>query len=90
MLGSHFVSGADVGCCVGVADWESVDIQNCSVYRSSDLTCLDFFLWWHMKQLVYETVVETDEDLIARITVAAGTRNLRTDTTIWSDDVLRA
>ena len=37
--------------------------------------------------LVYETVVETVEDLVARITVAAGTtagmpRNLRTDSTI--------
>ncbi|KAJ4434862.1 hypothetical protein ANN_23433 [Periplaneta americana] len=39
--------------------------------RSPDLTCLDFFLWGHMKQLVYETVVETEEDLAARITVAA-------------------
>ena len=26
-----------------------------------------------MKQLVYETVVETEDELIARITVAAGT-----------------
>ena len=26
-----------------------------------------------MKQLLYETVVETEEDLVARITVAAGT-----------------
>ena len=26
-----------------------------------------------MKQMVYETVVETEEDLVARITVAAGT-----------------
>ncbi|KAJ4443930.1 hypothetical protein ANN_05719 [Periplaneta americana] len=39
--------------------------------RSPDLTCLDFFLWGHMKQLVYETVVETEEDLVARITIAA-------------------
>ena len=35
--------------------------------------CTDFFLWGHMKQLGYETVVETEEDLIARITVGAGT-----------------
>ena len=40
--------------------------------RLPDLTCLDFFLWMHMKQLVYETLVQT-EDLVARITVAAGT-----------------
>ena len=37
--------------------------------------------------MVYETVVETEEDFIARITVAAGNiavmpGNLRTDTTI--------
>ena len=44
-----------------------------SYTRSPDLTCLDFFLWRHMKQLVYETVVETEEDLVARITVAVGT-----------------
>ena len=44
-----------------------------STSRSSDLTCLDFFLWGYMKQLVYETVVETEEDLVARNTVAAGT-----------------
>ena len=44
-----------------------------SYTRSPDLPCLDFFLWGHMKQLVYETVVETEEGLVARITVAAGT-----------------
>ena len=49
----------------------------------TDLMCLDFFLWEHMKQLVYQTVVETEEDLVARTTVAAGhARNLGTDTTI--------
>ena len=41
--------------------------------RSPDLTCLVFILWGHMKQLVYETVVETEDHLVARITVAAGT-----------------
>ena len=44
-----------------------------SYTKSPDLTCLDFFLWEHMKQLVYETVVETEEDLVVRITVAADT-----------------
>ena len=144
----HFVSGADVSCCVSVADWECVltfktalwwaskytdsatiitacdnnsehgaayacwngrhasgirfydwkwsqpisallwwIIRETSVEnrwigrngpvawpsRSPDLTCLDFFLWGHMKQLVYEAVVETEEDLVTRITVAVGT-----------------
>ena len=45
--------------------------KTCSVYRSPDLTFLDFFLWG-TKQLVYETVVGTEEDLVTRITVAAG------------------
>lgn len=40
--------------------------------RSPDLTPLDFFLWGHMKSLVYETPVESEENLIARIAVAAG------------------
>ena len=43
-----------------------------SCTRSPDLAYVDFFLWVHMTLLVYETAVET-EDLIARITVAAGT-----------------
>ena len=40
---------------------------------SPDLTCLDFFLWGHKKQLVYEIVMETEENLVSKITVAAGT-----------------
>ena len=44
-----------------------------SYTRSPDLTCLDFFLWGHMKQQVYETVGETKEDLVATIAVATGT-----------------
>ena len=36
------------------------------------LTPLDFFLWGHMKTLVYETPVESEMDLIARVAVAAG------------------
>ena len=40
--------------------------------RSPDLTPLDFFCWGHMKSLVYETPVETQQDLVARIQVAAG------------------
>jgi len=38
--------------------------------RSPDLTPLDFFLWGHVKSLVYETPVETEQDLIGRITAA--------------------
>lgn len=40
--------------------------------RSPDLNPLDFFFWGHMKQLVYETPVETEVDLMGRIVAAAG------------------
>ena len=39
--------------------------------RSPDLTPLDFFLWGAMEQLVYVTPVESVEDLIARVVMAA-------------------
>lgn len=39
--------------------------------RSPDLTPLDFYLWGHMKALVYETPVTSDMDLIGRIAEAA-------------------
>src|SRR5258705_3354060 len=38
--------------------------------RSPDLTPLDFFLWGHVKSLVYATAVETQEELTARIIAA--------------------
>ena len=40
--------------------------------RSPDLTPLDYFFWGHMKSLVYETPVESEMDLLARIAAAAG------------------
>ncbi|GBM33855.1 hypothetical protein AVEN_175690-1 [Araneus ventricosus] len=39
--------------------------------RSPDLSSLDYFLWGHLKSLVYATPVDSDEDLVARISVAA-------------------
>jgi hypothetical protein len=41
--------------------------------HSPDLTPLDFFLCGYMQSQVYETPVETQHDLVARIQVAAGT-----------------
>ncbi|KAJ8889625.1 hypothetical protein PR048_009125 [Dryococelus australis] len=38
---------------------------------SPDLTLLDYFPWGHMKGLVYETPVESEEDLLERIMAAA-------------------
>lgn len=40
--------------------------------RSPDLSCLDFYLWGHLKSLVYDTPVDNAEELVARIAVAAG------------------
>ena len=40
--------------------------------RSPDLTPSHFYLWGHMKSFVFETNVESEEDLIALIAVAAG------------------
>jgi hypothetical protein len=37
------------------------------------LTSFNFFLWGYMQGLVYETPVETQHYLVARIAVAAGT-----------------
>ena len=39
----------------------------CSPY----LTCLDFFLWGYMKSMVYETDIDCEENLVARIVSAA-------------------
>lgn len=39
--------------------------------RSPDLTPLDFYLWGHLKCMVYETPVPSDMDLMARIVEAA-------------------
>ncbi|GFY22243.1 uncharacterized protein TNCV_3298861 [Trichonephila clavipes] len=39
---------------------------------SPDLSCLDFFLWGHMKNLVYASPVDSNEALVVRITVVAG------------------
>ena len=53
-----------------------------------------FFLWEHIKQLQYEIVVETEEDLVARITIASGTIADMPEIFEWTrqsmvDDVLR-
>ncbi|GFX97010.1 uncharacterized protein TNCV_1997421 [Trichonephila clavipes] len=40
--------------------------------RSPYHSCLDFFLWGHMKSLVYASPVDSDESLVARIAITAG------------------
>ena len=39
--------------------------------RSTFLIPLDYFLWGHMKGLVYETPVDSEEDLLAPVMAAA-------------------
>ncbi|KAG8260294.1 hypothetical protein J6590_100220, partial [Homalodisca vitripennis] len=36
-----------------------------------DLTPIDFYLWGHMKQLVYTTPIQNEMDLVARVVEAA-------------------
>ena len=38
--------------------------------HSPDLTPLDYFLWGHMKSLVYVTPVDSEEDLVAWVLAA--------------------
>ncbi|GFS62516.1 uncharacterized protein TNCV_1262951 [Trichonephila clavipes] len=38
--------------------------------RYSDLSSLDYFLWGHLKNLVYATPFDSDENLVARISEA--------------------
>ena len=40
--------------------------------RSPDLSCLDFYLWRHMKSLIYATPVQTEQVVVPKIAVAAG------------------
>ncbi|GBM89233.1 hypothetical protein AVEN_45275-1 [Araneus ventricosus] len=39
--------------------------------RSPDLSRLNYFLWEHLKSLVYANPVDSEEDLVARISIAA-------------------
>ncbi|KAJ8895721.1 hypothetical protein PR048_001058 [Dryococelus australis] len=39
--------------------------------RSPDLTSVDYFLWGHMKGLIYQTSVESEKELLAPIIAAA-------------------
>ncbi|KAL4092216.1 hypothetical protein QTP88_026754 [Uroleucon formosanum] len=39
--------------------------------RSPDLTLLDFYFWGYMKQKVYAVVIESREQLLDRIDIAA-------------------
>ena len=47
----------------GFVDWPPL---------STDLSCIDFFLWRQLKFQMYETCIESAEDLVARLPAAAG------------------
>lgn len=51
--------------------------------RSPDLSPLDFFVWGHMKSLIYDTPIETEEDLIARIMIAARVIHRRDNNSVY-------
>ncbi|GFW75186.1 uncharacterized protein TNCV_448911 [Trichonephila clavipes] len=53
-------------------DWAGWPVNWPAHTHSPDLSCLDSFLWDHMKSLVYASPVDFDEALIARIAVVAG------------------
>ena len=38
--------------------------------RSPDLNPIDFFLWGHVKEMVYETLIENAQDLMGRMVEA--------------------
>ncbi|XP_023233054.1 uncharacterized protein LOC111632765 [Centruroides sculpturatus] len=40
--------------------------------HSPDLTCLVFFFWGHIKSTVYNSPITSEDDLVARLSVAAG------------------
>jgi hypothetical protein len=41
--------------------------------RSPDFTPMDFFLWEHIKALIYTSLFDSEEDLVARIVEVAAT-----------------
>ncbi|GFV81880.1 DUF4817 domain-containing protein [Trichonephila clavipes] len=55
-----------------VNDGLAVEVQYIGLPRSPDLSCLDYFFLGQMKSLVYETPVNSAEELVARISAAAG------------------
>ncbi|KYN18770.1 hypothetical protein ALC57_08928 [Trachymyrmex cornetzi] len=46
-------------------------MKNIPYIHVTCLSSLDFYLWGHMKTLIYETSIETEAELVARITAAA-------------------
>ncbi|GFU31811.1 uncharacterized protein TNCV_1176741 [Trichonephila clavipes] len=71
--------GALAHFCVPVRDWLAIAHTSRWItrqgpviwpQRSPDLTPMNFFLWGHLKELVYRDVVTTQMDLVARLHAA--------------------
>jgi hypothetical protein len=72
--------GAPAHSARGVKNWLDANLENRWIgrngpvlwpARSPDLNPCDFFLWGHLKQIVYETPVNTVEELTVRVNNAA-------------------
>jgi hypothetical protein len=55
--------GAPAHSARGVKNWLDANLENRWIGRLPDLNPCDFFLWGHLKQIVYETPVNTVEEL---------------------------
>ena len=56
---------------------------------SPDLTPLDYYLWGHMKSLIYETPVASKEDLLAQVMTAADVRGSKFSDRVYQNIVWR-
>ena len=45
-------------------------MEQCRGLRGIDMTPLEFYLWYHLKSLIYETPVESEMDLAGKRAVA--------------------
>ena len=52
--------------------------------RSPDFTPTDFFLWGHIKALIYTSLFHSEEDLIDRIVEVAATWHFQTHMSVVS------
>ncbi|GFU61519.1 transposable element Tcb1 transposase [Trichonephila clavipes] len=57
--------------------------------QSPDISSLDYFLWGHLKNLVYATPLDANEDLIARISETAARVSEIPDTKLNSSQILK-
>ena len=57
--------------------------------RSPDLIPLDYYLWGHMKNLIYEIPVESEEDLLARVMAAADVGGPEIDDRVYHNMIRR-